>query len=128
MGPQLTHSWVVAAIASGAYSLELEMVLANGTSVDVSATNPNPDIVDLFWALRGGGGGNFGVVTSLTLSLHRLPSAQILTGQVCWIAPVDEWKLPLVRYNTWVQTLPNEMAAYALYITNFSFLQLTHEF
>jgi len=27
---------------------------------------------DLFWALKGGGGGSFGVVTRLTLKTHRL--------------------------------------------------------
>jgi FAD/FMN-containing dehydrogenase len=30
---------------------------------------------DLFWALRGGGGGTFGVVTKVTLRTHPLPSA-----------------------------------------------------
>src|SRR5215213_2221498 len=28
---------------------------------------------DLFWACRGGGGGNFGIVTALTLKTHRAP-------------------------------------------------------
>ncbi|HEX5264098.1 MAG TPA: BBE domain-containing protein, partial [Phenylobacterium sp.] len=33
-----------------------------------ACTNP-----DLFWALKGGGGGTFGVVTRLTLRTHQLP-------------------------------------------------------
>ena len=49
--------------------LQAEVVTADGT---VRIANPctNPD---LFWALKGGGGGTFGVVSSLTLRLHDLP-------------------------------------------------------
>ncbi|KAJ5397076.1 hypothetical protein N7509_005189 [Penicillium cosmopolitanum] len=42
--------------------LALEVVLANGRFVTVTEEN-NPD---LFWAIRGGGGGTYGVVTSVT--------------------------------------------------------------
>jgi FAD/FMN-containing dehydrogenase len=49
--------------------LEAEVVTADGT---VRIANPfiHPD---LFWALRGGGGGSYGVVTRLTLRTHDLP-------------------------------------------------------
>lgn len=52
-----------------------EVVLSNGTVAIAS----EQDDGELFWALRGGGG-NFGVVTSLTMSVHRLP--KVLTGLV----------------------------------------------
>ena len=49
--------------------LEAEVVTADG---QVRLANPctNPD---LFWAIKGGGGGTFGVVTRLTLRTHELP-------------------------------------------------------
>jgi FAD/FMN-containing dehydrogenase len=49
--------------------LEAELVTADGT---VRVVNEARD-PDLFWALRGGGGGTFGVVTRLTLATHPLP-------------------------------------------------------
>jgi FAD binding domain/Berberine and berberine like len=50
--------------------LEAEVVTADGIVRTANAcTN-----ADLFWALKGGGGGTFGVVTRVTLRTHRLPS------------------------------------------------------
>ena len=49
--------------------LEAEIVTADGVVRTVNhAREP-----DLFWALKGGGGGTFGVVTRLTLATHELP-------------------------------------------------------
>ncbi len=50
--------------------LELEVVLADGSVITVSEHQHE----DLFWALRGGGGGTFGVVTRMTLLAHPEPS------------------------------------------------------
>ena len=78
------------------------VVLPNGQTVTASADQHQ----DLFWALRGGGGGNFGVTTSLTLAtfptadsdvvrVDFAPSsaAQVLTGWQTWLSAADR--------NTW---------------------------
>ena len=49
--------------------LEAEIVTADG-AVRIANACTHPD---LFWALKGGGGGTFGVVTRLTLRTHPLP-------------------------------------------------------
>ncbi len=49
--------------------LEAEVVTADG-QVRIANACAN---ADLFWALKGGGGGNFGVVTRMTLRVHPLP-------------------------------------------------------
>jgi FAD/FMN-containing dehydrogenase len=46
-----------------------KIVTADGRLRTVNR-NSNPN---LLWALRGGGGGNFGVVTQLTFKIHKLP-------------------------------------------------------
>jgi FAD/FMN-containing dehydrogenase len=49
--------------------LEAEVVTADG-QIRVANACSNPD---LFWALKGGGGGSFGVVSKMTVRLHDLP-------------------------------------------------------
>lgn len=49
--------------------IEAEVVTADG-AIRIANARTNPD---LFWALKGGGGGSFGVVTRLTLRTHELP-------------------------------------------------------
>jgi FAD/FMN-containing dehydrogenase len=50
--------------------LEAEIVTADGTvRIANACTNP-----ELFWGLKGGGGGSLGVVTRLTLRTHELPA------------------------------------------------------
>ncbi len=56
---------------AGASLLEAEIVTADG---EVRVVNPVHD-PDLFWALKGGGGGSWGVLTRLTLATHDLPES-----------------------------------------------------
>ena len=49
--------------------LEAEVVTADG-AVRIANACTHPD---LFWALKGGGGGSLGVVTRLTLRTHEIP-------------------------------------------------------
>ncbi|WP_439379636.1 FAD-binding oxidoreductase [Amycolatopsis lexingtonensis] len=57
--------------------LAAELVTADGKIVRTDADNEP----DLLWALRGGGG-NFGVVTSMTVRLHAVPA--VVTGMVLY--------------------------------------------
>jgi FAD/FMN-containing dehydrogenase len=63
-----TYSKAYGTAAAGL--LQAEVVTADGVVRTVNdCTNP-----DLFWALKGGGGGTFGVVTKVTLRTRELPS------------------------------------------------------
>jgi FAD/FMN-containing dehydrogenase len=51
--------------------LAVRIVTADGVAMSAdAATNP-----DLYWACRGGGGGNFGVVTAFTFATHSVGAA-----------------------------------------------------
>jgi len=59
--------------------LAATIVDANGEILQVSE-NENPD---LFWAIRGGGGGNFGIITSYTFKVRPAPP-QVGIFQIIW--------------------------------------------
>lgn len=61
------HSALSTSFGLGAdQTLEFEVVTAQGTIVTASPTENS----DLYWALSGGGAGNYGVVTALTVRAH----------------------------------------------------------
>ena len=49
--------------------LSFDVVVADGSFITCDEKNNS----DLFWAVRGGGGSTWGVITSLTLKVHSLP-------------------------------------------------------
>ena len=62
-------SWSKKYGIAAASMLEAEVVTADGRLLVANACQNQ----DLFWALRGGGGGTFGIVTRVTLRTHSLP-------------------------------------------------------
>jgi FAD/FMN-containing dehydrogenase len=63
-------SWSKKYGTAAAGMLEAEVVTADGRLLVANACQNS----DLFWALRGGGGGTFGIVTKMTLMTHPLPN------------------------------------------------------
>ncbi|ONI80928.1 FAD-binding protein [Saccharothrix sp. ALI-22-I] len=88
--------------------LSVDLVLADGREVTASETE-HPD---LFWALHGGGG-NFGVATSFTFRLHRLPEFSI--ALLLW--PHDEGEAVTRAYRDFVADAPDEIGGGLLYLT-----------
>jgi FAD/FMN-containing dehydrogenase len=83
-----------------------ELTDARGESQIASSEND----ADLLWGLRGGGG-NFGVVTSLTYRVH--PIAQVLAGYLAY--PVSQGAKVLRFVGEFARETPDELALIATY-------------
>jgi FAD/FMN-containing dehydrogenase len=82
----------------------VELVLASGELVRATAE----DHADLFWAVRGGGG-NFGIVTTLEFSVF--PLANVYGGMLLF--PIDRAREVLTEYSTWVAQLDDTVSTCA---------------
>jgi FAD/FMN-containing dehydrogenase len=89
--------------------LGAEVVLADGRLVTANATQEP----ELYWALRGGGG-NFGVVTSMRIRLH--PLRQLLAGFVMypWAQAADVWR----RLGEVLESSPDELTVQSGVLTD----------
>ena len=94
-------------VVSRAYGLtsdnltSLQIVTADGQVRTCSASS-NPD---LFWACRGGGGGNFGVVTSFTFATH--PATEIILFFLSW--PWSQAARVISAWQSWAPHAPDEL-------------------
>jgi FAD/FMN-containing dehydrogenase len=80
--------------------LSMEMVDAAGQVRNVSATE-NPD---LFWALRGGGNGNFGVVTNFNFRTSAVN--MVARFGLTWNKPVAQAAKVVQAWQQWLEDLP----------------------
>ena len=75
----------------------IEIVTADGV---VRRCGPGHD-EDLYWASRGGGGGNFGIVTSFEFETHPVP-AEITLFTLEW-----PWGTAASVLNAWLRWIPS---------------------
>jgi FAD/FMN-containing dehydrogenase len=81
--------------------LAADVATATGDRI-VADVDENPE---LLWGLRGGGG-NFGVVTSLTLRLH--PVQQVLAGVLSY--PARKARAAMVAYRELAREAPDDLS------------------
>ena len=83
--------------------LEVDVVLADGSFVTANKDKN----VDLFWAVRGGGG-NFGVVTSFLFQAHR--AKMVFAGPIFWDA--KDAKQIMATYRDFIPNAPEELGLF----------------
>ncbi|MER5216089.1 FAD-binding oxidoreductase [Streptomyces sp. NPDC002838] len=94
-------------VVSRAYGLTCDsltqatLITADGKQLTANARENK----DLFWALRGAGNGNFGVVTELHFKTH--PAPQAVTAYLSW--PWSKAAAVVKAWQEWGPTQPDEI-------------------
>jgi len=79
----------------------VQVVTADGRVLDCDSTHDS----DLYWACRGGGGGNFGVATSFTFRTHKL--SELVVFFLTW--PWSHAAKVLNAWQSWAPTAPDAL-------------------
>jgi hypothetical protein len=79
----------------------VEMVMADGSILRSDSGSHD----DLLWASQGGGGGNYGIVTSFEFGVHPMPGLALFTLDWPWAAAADV----LGAWQSWVSNAPDEI-------------------
>ncbi len=93
--------------------LSVTLVTADGTVRRLSEASTSPEDRDLWWACRGGGGGNFGIAVEMEIRVHQPRTKNMFMAQLRYHAAQAHDVLGL--YNEWVETVPKELAAYGIW-------------
>ncbi|MGW1719505.1 FAD-binding oxidoreductase [Streptomyces sp. NPDC002156] len=102
-------------VVSRAYGLTCDsltqatLITADGRELTANATTNK----DLFWALRGAGNGNFGVVTELHFRTH--PAPQAVSAYMSW--PWRKAAAVMKAWQEWGPTQPDEIWS-SLHVAN----------
>ncbi|MFC5803488.1 FAD-binding oxidoreductase [Streptomyces formicae] len=88
--------------------LAVDLVTADGAEIRAS----EEEDPELFWALHGGGG-NFGVATSITLKLHPLPAVSV----AFLFFPAARGADVLPAYREVLESAPDELGGGFIYLT-----------
>ena len=92
--------------------LSLDLVTPDGTLHHLHDSVTSDLDKELWWACRGGGGGNFGVAVEVVLRLHQPPNPTMTMAEL--IYPLGNAHDDIGAYNEWAPSLPNAMAAYGM--------------
>jgi FAD/FMN-containing dehydrogenase len=90
--------------------ISMELVTADGRVRRIGTESTSEEDKRLFWACRGGGGGNYGVVTEMLLRSHRPAGPTMLAGYLTF--PLEAAPEVIGLYNEWVETVPDELCVY----------------
>ena len=85
--------------------LQFQLILPNSTTISVTKCQHS----DLWWALRGGGGGSFGVVTNLTYQVYTNPTFLSLRASYPMEGNVTNWLHAIVQAQPYIS---NEWGCY----------------
>ena len=88
----------------------IDIVTPDGKLRTISGDSKSKEEQDLWWACRGGGGGNFGIAVAFELRVHKPPTPTMLVGQIRY--PVEAAQDVLGFYNDWIEKAPDHLAVY----------------